>query len=124
MRKVAGRKARFGGEVMVSEKGEHALRWRGDYCTCSVCASLGRRVLRSNPYQRLAQIAYGKVQAAIQRGDLPRLDGSVPCIDCGRAAQEYDHRDYDKPLDVAAVCHRCNVRRGKAEPKSIQTRLL
>jgi hypothetical protein len=39
------------------------------------------------------------------------------CEDCFGAAKEWDHRDYNKPLEVAAVCHGCNVRRGSAIPK-------
>lgn len=34
------------------------------------------------------------------------------CTDCGAPAQEYDHRDYSKPLDVEPVCRPCNGRRG------------
>ena len=36
------------------------------------------------------------------------------CADCGKAASEYDHRDYNKPLDVEPVCRSCNIRRGSA----------
>lgn len=36
------------------------------------------------------------------------------CTDCGCQAIEYDHRDYSKPLQVDAVCRRCNLKRGPA----------
>lgn len=39
---------------------------------------------------------------------------SFACVDCGKQAAHYDHRDYAKPLAVDAVCVRCNFRRGKA----------
>lgn len=58
--------------------------------------------------------AHAKVQMAVQRGDLPALDGSVACVDCGQPATDYDHRDYSKPLDVDPVCHVCNLARGPA----------
>jgi hypothetical protein len=58
------------------------------------------------------------VGAAVRRGYLPKLDGSVPCIDCGRAAQHYDHRDYNYPLLVQPVCRSCNSKRGRAVPLS------
>lgn len=57
------------------------------------------------------------VYAAIQRGELAKLDGSVACVDCGKPADVYDHRDYAKPLEVQAVCKRCNRRRGPAAPR-------
>lgn len=56
--------------------------------------------------------AHMYVAAAIRHGDLPRLDGSVGCVDCGNPAAEYDHRDYKKPMDVEPVCRACNQARG------------
>lgn len=57
-------------------------------------------------------LAHRYVTAAIYHGDLPKLDGSVVCTDCGEPAQEYDHRDYKKPLEVDPVCMACNAARG------------
>lgn len=59
--------------------------------------------------------AHGIVGRAVAAGDLPAARGQQ-CADCGDVAVEYDHRDYNKPLDVAAVCRRCNLMRGKAKP--------
>ena len=39
---------------------------------------------------------------------------SFACVDCGRPAREYDHRDYNKPLAVDPVCNCCNGKRGAA----------
>lgn len=50
-------------------------------------------------------------QMAVKRGELQAASGQI-CVDCGAAATEYDHRSYAKPLDVVAVCHRCNITRG------------
>lgn len=36
------------------------------------------------------------------------------CVDCGQQATVYDHRDYNKPLEVEPVCRACNKRRGAA----------
>lgn len=63
------------------------------------------------PFQRKANSA---VSHAVAKGELPRLDGEIPCVDCGKPAQHYDHRDYSKPLDVAPVCWHCNRARGPA----------
>ena len=35
-------------------------------------------------------------------------------MDCGKQAHEYDHRDYDKPLEVEPTCKSCNSKRGPA----------
>lgn len=61
---------------------------------------------------RYFELAHKYVSVAVWNGDLPRLDGSIACVDCGNPAQEYDHRDYKKPLEVAAVCKECNFARG------------
>ena len=61
---------------------------------------------------RYFEMAHRYVSVAVYNGDLPRLDGSVPCTDCGQPAQEYDHRDYKKPLEVEPVCRECNAARG------------
>jgi hypothetical protein len=65
--------------------------------------------------------ATGRAQAAkaiaeaIRSGRLAPAH-SQPCADCEAAAQCYDRRDYNKPLEVAPVCFRCNCRRGSAIP--------
>ena len=50
---------------------------------------------------------------AVKRGSL-RVAKSLTCVDCGRQARDYDHRDYSRPLDVQPVCRSCNLRRGPA----------
>lgn len=71
--------------------------------------------------------AITRVAVAIRKGKLRRLDGTVPCVDCGKPATEYDHRDYAKPLEVEAVCSSCNSKRGPAigriDRRSITTKL-
>lgn len=62
----------------------------------------------------IATPAHVAVARAIRHGTLPRLDGSIPCTDCGAPATRYDHREYAKPLDVEPVCRRCNSKRGPA----------
>jgi sulfur relay (sulfurtransferase) complex TusBCD TusD component (DsrE family) len=55
------------------------------------------------------------VAKAIKEGKL-RPVKEFMCVDCGKQATDYDHRDYNKPLDVVPVCRSCNVRRGAAIP--------
>lgn len=68
----------------------------------------------------LTDIGSGRMRAgsavacAINRGDLARATEFV-CA-CGKPAEQYDHRDYNRPLEVEPVCRSCNVRRGSAIP--------
>lgn len=55
------------------------------------------------------------VAKAVKLGQLPKLDGSIACVDCGGIATDYEHRDYSKPLDVEPVCRSCNKLRGPAK---------
>ena len=55
------------------------------------------------------------VQRAWERGDilnLNRNDHGVLCVDCGSKATCWEHRDYEKPLEVDPVCASCNKKRG------------
>ena len=60
------------------------------------------------------QKAIAKVNYAKYSGRLPYLTGAINCVDCAEPATRYDHRDYDKPLDVEPVCRSCNQKRGPA----------
>ena len=70
---------------------------------------------------RKKQIATGGKRAKsrtwyrVKIGELKRLSAEfVACVDCGARASCYDHRDYNKPLDVDPVCRSCNYKRGPA----------
>ena len=51
------------------------------------------------------------VKKAIKNGILLPLENLL-CVDCGKQAKCYDHRDYNKPLEVVPVCKKCNRIRG------------
>ena len=53
------------------------------------------------------------VKYAVDNGFLPKVN-TLTCVDCGKPATEYDHRNYDYPLGVEATCRKCNSRRGSA----------
>lgn len=69
--------------------------------------------------------AWGGTGGAMATNDVHKaiLDGVLPpasdlqCVDCGHQAAHYDHRDYNRPLDVAPVCCSCNLKRGPAIPR-------
>lgn len=75
---------------------------------CQECGSE-----RSKRRIALAAAAHQAVYRAIKTGVLPKPD-SLPCVDCGVPATDYDHRSYAKPLEVDAVCRSCNKKRGPA----------
>jgi hypothetical protein len=55
------------------------------------------------------------VNKAIKKGIIASPKTLI-CVDCERPGECYDHRDYNKPLDVVPVCRKCNYRRGAAIP--------
>jgi len=60
-----------------------------------------------------ARDAYKAVSKEIKAGRLADPK-TLTCADCGKAARDYDHRDYNKPLEVEPVCRSCNKLRGPA----------
>jgi hypothetical protein len=83
--------------------GEVAQRY-GTWRYCWPCDAIVTRV---------RERALRRVKVAVRCGELPSAR-TLLCVDCGRPAFDYDHRDYDRPLDVAPVCRGCNLRRGPA----------
>lgn len=82
---------------------------RGRKSYCAQCT--GTKVV-------LQMAAYKAVRQAISKGRLP-IPWTQKCVDCGNTARIFDHRNYDRPLEVEPVCTICNQRRGPAIwPKS------
>ncbi len=62
--------------------------------------------------------ARSMVHYAIKNGKLKCLKKNVIfCAYCKCRATVYDHRDYNRPLDVTPCCYSCNVRLGMAISK-------
>ena len=59
--------------------------------------------------------AHTQVKKAIKNGLLKPVK-ELKCLDCGCKAEIYDHKDYNKPLEVEPVCRSCNRKRGSAIP--------
>lgn len=73
--------------------------------------------IASTPREILQRKAHNAVAAAIKNGRLPNLNTChIRCKDCGARATCYEHRDYNKPLEVSAVCDKCDNKRGAALP--------
>ena len=60
-----------------------------------------------------SKLATRQVTTLIRAGVLRKARECV-CVDCGKPAFDYDHRDYLKPIEVQPVCRGCNQRRGPA----------
>lgn len=91
-----------------------SAKYGGGRLSCLIgCAEKRSKMLMEERHPGYAK-AHQAVYRAVKRGALPRLDGTVDCVDCGAAAKHYDHRDYSKPLEVEPVCARCNRLRGSA----------
>lgn len=67
---------------------------------------------RGAPELSLRNAAHAFTRAAVINGFLvdPK---SCKCVDCGKQAECYDHRDYSKPMIVDPVCRPCNNSRGR-----------
>ncbi|MFD1709823.1 hypothetical protein FVQ98_14190 [Ottowia sp. GY511] len=75
---------------------------------------LGRCAAEAN-LRNGAGAAYRAVQREIAAGRmLPARH--YKCVDCKKQALDWDHRDYNRPLDVEPVCRSCNKKRGPALP--------
>lgn len=81
------------------------VRAPNPYPVCSAC--------RKTHSQRQERAAYLTTKA-VRNGTLPSAT-TLACADCGAPAWCYDHRDYNRPLEVAPVCRSCNSKRGVAK---------
>lgn len=104
---------------------------------CKACKSLYRKENREklrlgnakwrNKTPELQKKAYARaleqgryraicaVQRAVKNRVLVNLKKTeIHCVDCWARATMYDHRDYNRPLLVDAVCRACNFKRGPA----------
>lgn len=87
---------------------------------CGVFTTRDRRSIAdicspcSDAHRKEGTNASNLVQKAVRDGVLPKVDTLI-CVDCGKTAQNYDHRDYTNPLEVEPVCKKCNLIRGYAK---------
>ena len=75
----------------------------GFYCSFNCVATL------NSARSKAARL----VSKHVRTGKIPPAKECV-CVDCGKQAAHYDHREYMKPLDVVPVCISCNIKRGPA----------
>ena len=84
--------------------------------SCCECANK-KKLQQANDTGMAAACA--AVARAVKTGEL-KSPKECNCVDCGKAAMDYDHRDYAKPLDVVPVCRSCNKLRGPAKPRTVE----
>lgn len=76
----------------------------------AIALAIGRAV-----WKHYRKRAAARILLATKSGRLPRLlDVETPCVDCGKRALVYEHRNYLRPLDVVPTCDSCNHKRGPA----------
>lgn len=63
----------------------------------------------------LACRAHFVVKYHVRVGRIPAAR-HLACVDCGKPATDYDHRDYTKPLEIEPTCRSCNLLRGPGYP--------
>lgn len=80
---------------------------------CETCS--GKFPHGDKPNKPKQAAAHRIVSTAVKAGIISPIDSQTKCVDCGSVAKVYEHRDYNKPLDVVPVCHSCNAKRGSAE---------
>ncbi len=88
---------------------------------CAYCGKSFRSAMNAR-YCDDCHRAASKVRSAAQFATRKAVtEGKLPpiwtqyCVDCGRFADRYDHRDYAFPLKVEPVCRSCNTKRGPAK---------
>lgn len=87
---------------------------------CGVLTTRDRRSIAdicfpcSEEHRKEGTNASNIVNKAVRKGELQKVN-SLTCVDCGSAAENYEHRDYTKPLEVEPVCRKCNLIRGHAK---------
>ncbi len=98
------------GTVEASRGGSNTFR-------CAPCKAAGAPLPfgRRNTGWTGGPAAGSAARAAVRDGLLPPV-GEQRCADCGGQAEQYDHRDYNKPLQVDPTCRSCNLSRGPAIP--------
>lgn len=85
----------------------------GKWCDVCVIANYAYRIYGTGQSAALAA-----VNREIRYGRLVPPD-FFNCVDCGGQASLYEHRDYNKPLEVVPACRSCNGKRGYAIPKKM-----
>lgn len=94
--------------------------WKGLGCNdSSRCQSCKDKDIRSGTRYHASIVGRDSaslaVAAEVRAGRLKPVHQCL-CVDCGAKATDYDHRDYNKPIDVEPVCRSCNLKRGPAKP--------
>ena len=69
---------------------------------CRICARIWIGMQQDRIKRVGAAVRAGKIKAAKH----------YKCVDCGRQAEHYDHRNYSKPFEIDPTCRVCNYARG------------
>lgn len=82
--------------------------------TCAKCRSpYWDKAKDQHSFNKMRRIAALLVQNAKYR-QFMRKATDEKCVDCGKKAVHWEHRNYARPLLVEPVCRSCNIKRGRA----------
>lgn len=92
---------------------------------CAVCEILMNNLNNNSLYcepcrswvHRSRMKSSGLLRKGLKEGKINPTLEDTKCVDCGKTATDYDHRDYNRPLKVVPVCRSCNYKRGGATPR-------
>ena len=89
--------------------------------TCAKCRSpYWDKARNSKEHSKMRIWALGIIQNAKYKGYIGKPKNQK-CVDCGKKATDWEHRNYSRPLIVEPICRSCNLRRGSSlnfNPKS------
>ena len=79
--------------------------------TCAKCRSPYWDIAKDKlQYMKMRGWAASVVQNAKYRGYVGRPEDQK-CVDCGKQAKHWEHRNYARPLIIEPVCQSCNLKR-------------
>lgn len=85
-----------------------------DIRTCAKCRSpYWNKAKTDGEYYNMQTFALRIVSISRKEGLLADPK-TLKCMDCGKNAKYWEHRNYARPLLVDPICQKCNIKRGKS----------
>ncbi len=82
--------------------------------TCAKCRSpYWDKARNKQEYIKMRIWATGVVQNSKYRQFIGKAKDEK-CVDCGKKASHWEHRNYSRPLQIEPVCESCNFKRGRS----------
>lgn len=82
--------------------------------TCAKCRSPYWNKARDKKNYKEMQLNAALVVQQFIHKKLISKPGNYKCVDCGKPAVHWEHRDYSKPMSIEPVCRSCNKKRSSS----------